>query len=151
VAASCNIPDRDINVLIQVSPVVSGNESSCFRIAHYLRRWVVLGIVESVVYPGLLVVGLYVIGRRLVASKRAMVTMLLVASVVGEIVSPFLNLLTSNELPVPPSAIWSMPLEDVASLLSPVLYSILFFAPVTFFLAIGALALPNWLKTPKQK
>jgi hypothetical protein len=84
-----------------------------------------LALLRVVIYPGLLIVGLYLIGKRLVASRRAVVAVLVVASVVGEFVSSFLLLLISNELPVPFSAIWSMPLEDAASLVTPLFYSLL--------------------------
>jgi hypothetical protein len=132
---------KSVPFLLTTSPYAFG----------FLTAIVFLALLRVVIYPSLLVVGLYLIGRGLVASKRAVVAVLLVASVVSEFAPPFLMLLVSNELPVPLSAIWSMPVEDVASLLSPALNSLVFSAPVTFFLAVGALALPTWLNTTKRK
>jgi hypothetical protein len=104
-------------------------------------------LLRAVIYPWLLIICLYWIGKGLVASKRAVVTVLLVGCIIGEFVS---SLLLVNGLPVPLSAMWGMPPVELASSLLPVLYSIVLVGPVTFFLALGALALPSWLKTMKK-
>ncbi len=90
------------------------------------------------------------IGRGLVTSKRAVVAVLLVSAVIGEFASATLWHGLLNDLPVPVSAVWSMPPLELASFLLTDLPMIASTVPVTFFLALGALALPSWLKTMKK-
>ncbi len=107
-------------------------------------------LLRVVIYPGLLVIGGYLIGRGLVTSKRAVVAVLLVSAVIGEFASATLWHGLLNDLPVPVSAVWSMPPLELASFLLTDLPMIASTVPVTFFLALGALALPSWLKTMKK-
>ena len=107
-------------------------------------------LLRVVIYPGLLVIGGYLIGRGLVASKRSVVAVLLVSTLVGEFASAALWLGLLNDLPFPVSAMWSMSPLELASFLLTHVYPILFVGSVTFFLALGALALPSWLKTMKR-
>jgi hypothetical protein len=107
-------------------------------------------LLRVVIYPGLLVVGGYLIGRGLVASKRAVVVVLLVSTIIGEFASTALWHGLLDHLPLPVSAIWSMPPTELASLLSPYLYLIISSGSMTFFLALGALALSSWLNAAKK-
>lgn len=104
-----------------------------------------LELVHLLSYPAPLIVGLYWVGRRLVASRGVVATVLLTAIMMGEAFST-LTYVFSGNAPSP-----SMPSLEYVSATASSLYTMAIDSAMTFFVAIGALALPNWLKVAKNE